>query len=65
MALRREATAERTQDWLREVELSRRLYESYLARASSEDEATDTVEPDARLISEAVPPPSPASPSPG
>ena len=29
-ALRREATAERTQELVREVELSRRLYESYL-----------------------------------
>jgi polysaccharide biosynthesis transport protein len=64
MALRREATAERTQELLREVELSRRLYESYLARASSEDQATDTVEPDARLISEAVPPTEPSFPKP-
>src|SRR3954452_12288116 len=64
MALRREATAERSQELLREVELSRRLYESYLARASSEDQATDTVEPDARLISEAVPPTEPSFPKP-
>ena len=39
-ALRREATPERTQELEREVELKRRLYESYLARASSEGGAS-------------------------
>ena len=63
-ALRREATAERTQELVREVELSRRLYESYLTRASTESEAIEAVEPDARLISEAVAPGEPSFPKP-
>ena len=38
-AVRREATSRQTQELEREVELDRRLYESYLARASSDDRA--------------------------
>ena len=63
-ALRREATAQRTQELERSVELSRRLYESYLTRANADDRASGTQEPDARLISEAVPPTVPSFPKP-
>jgi capsular exopolysaccharide synthesis family protein len=63
-AQRREATAERRQELEHEVELSRRLYETHLARASAEDRPGEAVEPDARVISEAVPPAAPSFPDP-
>ena len=47
-ALRREADGGRTAELEREVELSRRLYEAYLARASTEERRLAAVEPDAR-----------------
>lgn len=63
-ALRREAAGERLRDLQREVELSRRLYETHLARVSEEERPQVTAEPDARVISEAVPPGSPSFPDP-
>ena len=63
-ALQREADAQRTHDLEREVDLKRRLYESYLARASSEGVAIGELEPDARVISEAVAPSVPSFPKP-
>ena len=63
-ALRREADAGRSAALEREIELSRRLYETYLARASAEDRPMPVGAPDARMISEAVPPVTPAYPKP-
>ncbi|MGD9510476.1 MAG: Wzz/FepE/Etk N-terminal domain-containing protein [Geminicoccaceae bacterium] len=63
-ALRREATADRTAELEREVELSRRLYETWLARAEAEERPLATVEPDSRVISEAVAPAEPSFPKP-
>ncbi|HEX8373996.1 MAG TPA: GNVR domain-containing protein, partial [Geminicoccaceae bacterium] len=47
-----------------EVDLNRRLYESLLERASTAATSAATPEPDARVISEAVPPPAPTFPKP-
>jgi capsular exopolysaccharide synthesis family protein len=55
-ALRREADAQRAAELAREVELSRRVYETYLARVNAEPSPPPDGTPDARLISEAVPP---------
>ncbi len=63
-ALRREATLQRAEELEHAVELDRRLYEAYLTRASTDDRAAGTHEPDARLISEAVPPTVPSFPKP-
>jgi polysaccharide biosynthesis transport protein len=63
-ALRREGTAQRAQELEREVELNRRLYETHLARASSEGKPEAAQEPDARVLSEAVPPATPVFPKP-
>jgi polysaccharide biosynthesis transport protein len=63
-ALRHEGAAQRAQELEREVELNRRLYESYLARASVETRPQGAQEPDARIISEAVPPATPSFPKP-
>ena len=63
-AVRREATADRTAELEREVELSRRPYEAWLARASAEERPLTTVEPDSRVISEAVAPVEPSFPKP-
>jgi capsular exopolysaccharide synthesis family protein len=63
-ALRREVTAGRTAELEREVELGRRLYETWLARADAEERPIATVEPDSRIISEAVAPAEPSFPKP-
>ena len=63
-ALRREETAQRAQELEREVELNRRLYEAHLARAGSEGKPEAAQEPDARILSEAVPPATPVFPKP-
>jgi polysaccharide biosynthesis transport protein len=63
-ALRREANVGRTAELEREVELSRRLYESYLGRASAENRPLPAGAPDARVISEAVAPVTPTYPKP-
>ena len=63
-ALRREAQAARAQELEREVELSRRLVETHLAAAAAEHGPEVAVAPDARVISEAVPPKLPAQPKP-
>lgn len=63
-ALRRETDAARTAELEREVELSRRLHEAYLARTGAEDRPVPAGAPDARMISEAVPPLTPAYPKP-
>jgi capsular exopolysaccharide synthesis family protein len=48
----------------REVELSRRLYEAQLARAGADERPLPDGSPDARQISEAVPPVAPSYPKP-
>ena len=63
-AIRREADAVREAELTREVELSRRLYEAQLVRAGAEDAPPAEGTPDARLISEAVPPVAPSQPKP-
>ena len=63
-AVRREAAADRTAELEREVELSRRLYESWLARADAEEHPLAAVDPDSRIISEAVAPAEPSFPKP-
>lgn len=63
-ALRQEATDQRMQELSREVELNRRLYETYLARASASGAHDEITEPDARVISEAVAPLSASFPKP-
>ena len=63
-AVRRDADAAREAELAREVELSRRLYEAQLARAGAEVMPTLEGTPDARVISEAVPPAVPSYPKP-
>jgi uncharacterized protein involved in exopolysaccharide biosynthesis/Mrp family chromosome partitioning ATPase len=63
-ALRREETARRMQELEHEVEVGRRLYEATLARAAAESLPEAVQEPDARVISEAVPPTEPSFPEP-
>ncbi len=47
-----------------EVELNRRVYEAYQDRLKATADVEGTQQPDARVISEAVPPPAPAFPRP-
>lgn len=63
-ALRQEATDRRMAELSREVELNRRLYESYLTRTSTAEPHEEWHEPDARVISEAVAPDVPNFPKP-
>ncbi len=62
--VRHEADAAREAELGREVELSRRLYEAQLARVAAEARPLPDGTPDARLISEAVPPVAPSYPKP-
>lgn len=63
-ALQREQAAQRLRELERAVELGRRLYEAQLARATAEEVPETARGPDARLISEAVPPMEPSFPKP-
>ena len=63
-AIRREATAAHAAELEREVELSRRLYETWLTRVEAEEGPLAAVEPDSRVISEAVAPAEPSYPKP-
>ena len=63
-AARRDAEASRAAELAREVDLSRRVYEAYLARVGAEVRPPPDGPPDARVISEAVPPARPADPKP-
>jgi succinoglycan biosynthesis transport protein ExoP len=63
-ALRRDDTAQRLQELEHEVELSRRLHEAHLAGAAAGERPAESQEPDARVISEAVPPGEPSWPRP-
>ncbi|MEZ5823394.1 MAG: GumC family protein, partial [Geminicoccaceae bacterium] len=61
---RREAET-RIDELERDVEMTRRLYEGYLGRFESVSDIETMQRPDARLISEAVPPQAPVFPRPG
>lgn len=63
-ALRQEETAQRGRDLEHEVALNRRLYEEHLAQSRANADRVTIQEPDARVISEAVPPTVPSSPKP-
>jgi capsular exopolysaccharide synthesis family protein len=60
----REQATQRLQELERQVDLDRRLYEAHLARAAAEEVPEAAREPDARVISEAVPPAEPSFPKP-
>jgi polysaccharide biosynthesis transport protein len=63
-ALRQDEAARGAGELEREVELNRRLYEGLVERASAVADLALQHEPDARVISEAVPPATPAFPKP-
>jgi hypothetical protein len=63
-AVRQDGSSREAAALEREVELNRRLYESLLERASAAAASAAAPEPDARVISEAVPPPAPTFPKP-
>jgi polysaccharide biosynthesis transport protein len=63
-ALRQDEAARGAGELEREVELNRRLYEGLVERASAVADLAVQHEPDARVISEAVPPTTPAFPKP-
>ncbi len=61
-AYRRAETRKRELE--REVELARRLYENFAGKLRAVSDREEMAQPDARIISEAVPPRLPASPDP-
>jgi capsular exopolysaccharide synthesis family protein len=61
-AAQSEQVSQRVEELEHEVELKRRLYEAQLARIDSEDRPAEAVGPDARVLSEAVPPGNPSFP---
>lgn len=61
-AARREAMLQRAGELASEVDVRRRAFEAYLARANAEDRPAETLVADARVISEAVPAPDPTFP---
>lgn len=63
-ALRHEASAGRVRDLQHEVELNRHLLDAHLAKANDAERPRAEPEPDARVLSEAVPPGSPSFPDP-
>lgn len=56
--------SQRTAELERNIELNRRLYETYVTRLEGIADREQIQEPDARVISEAVPPTSPSFPQP-
>lgn len=63
-ALRREVSAGHLRDLQHEVELNRRLLDAHLAKANDAERPRSQPEPDARVLSEAVPPADPSFPDP-
>lgn len=63
-AARRAETERRAQELEHAVAVKRGLYEAQLARATEEARPAEALGPDARLISEAVPPTEPSFPNP-